>query len=70
MRRWGDEFVVHHALSNDTYRLDLHGGLVLEVLTRADTPIEATAIVGPGLSEQTVEDALAALSELGFTTSC
>jgi hypothetical protein len=73
MRRWGDEFVLHHSLSNDTYRLDLHGGLVLAVLTIADTPLTplaVAALVGNGLDEATVEEALASLAEHGFVTPC
>jgi hypothetical protein len=70
LRRWGDEFVVHHALSNDTYRLGLAGGLVLETLADADVPLTAAALASPGLPQAAVEEALEALAELGFVSPC
>lgn len=70
LRRWEDEYVVHHALSNDSHRLSEPAGLILAELLDAGSagltrPGEADA-----LPEETVQTCLAALRELGFVARC
>jgi predicted transcriptional regulator len=62
--------VVHHALSNDTYRLDLAGGLVLEALLVSRQPLPVEALADSGLDATTVADALTVLHDLGFVAPC
>jgi hypothetical protein len=68
---WGDEVVVHHALSNDTYRLSAQAGRVLAELSTA-AAAGTTSPVGwafdPGDAE--IQDTLLALAELGLVTPC
>lgn len=64
LHRWGDEFVVHHALSNDTYRLSAHAGEALVALMSPD------GIVDDGPVDPRREACLLALAELGLVTRC
>ena len=70
IHRWGDEYVVHHALSNDTYRLSLGAGRLLsEMMSAANEP----ANCGTSASLTCGADAeacLMALADLGFVTQC
>ena len=70
IRRWGDECVVHHALSNDTYRISARAGMILTELMGVDmnrgggndSPCETQGA--------DTEDALSALADLAFITEC
>src|SRR5512135_685164 len=70
IRRWHDEYVVHHALSNDTHRLSASAGLILLELLAAGSQ----GVPNPGrslaLSDDEVQATLVALAELGFATTC
>lgn len=71
LRQWGDEYVVHHALSNDTYRLSAPGGRILTELMAADLNHEDG--IGSDFSPEKHVDldiTLSALAELGFVTQC
>lgn len=69
LRAWGDEYVVHHALSNDTHRLSARAGqLLLKLACSADA-----GVCDDGALTLVDEETLAvleALSELGFVTQC
>lgn len=64
VRNWGDEYVVHHALSNDTYRLSATAGRILTQLM-ADGDLFTSPI-----DDADSEDCLSALAELGLVTQC
>ncbi|HMM86326.1 MAG: hypothetical protein ACLGIT_11390 [Gammaproteobacteria bacterium] len=64
MRRWGDEVVVHHALSNDTYRLSAQAGEALAALTTSG------GIVADDPADPHRDACLVALADLGFVTRC
>lgn len=68
--RWADEFVVHHALSNDTHRLSELAGCILQVLgtTGALDAEELARKVGRDTEE--VDAALAALEALDLIARC
>ncbi len=71
LRQWGDEYVVHHALSNDTYRLSAPGGRILTELMAAD--MSHAGGIGSSLLPEEHADvgiALSALAELGFVAQC
>lgn len=69
-RFWGDECLVHHALSNDSHRLAAWAGLLLMAV---DEQPEASSEV---LAEQfelpatTIDDTLAALARLDLVRRC
>jgi hypothetical protein len=70
IHRWGDEYVVHHGLSNDTYRLSVSAGILLVAIMAKGV---ATANGGAGvvLTDGTgTEICLSALADLGFVTQC
>ncbi len=64
VRRWGGEVVVHHALSNDTYRLTPQAGDVLTALMAAGGPLDG----GPVDARDAA--CLLALADLGLVTRC
>lgn len=68
-REYDGEVVVHHALSNDTYRLSASAGALLKGVIAAERgagPVTAAAITDDPQAEATLE----ALAELGFVTRC
>jgi hypothetical protein len=70
LRRWGNEVVVHHALSNDTYRLSATAGLALSQLM-PDDMVHADGMDGLiPLDDADIESALLTLAELGFVAQC
>jgi hypothetical protein len=70
IRRWGDEVVVHHALSNDTYRLSSDAGRALiEIMQAGRAGTSGFFVVGAG-DEPVHVYCLAALADLGLITRC
>ena len=68
--RWGDEYVVHHGLSNDTYRLSVSAGRLLsEIMAAAVAPSKGEASAGLTVDAE-AENCLSALADLGFVTQC
>ncbi len=68
---WGDEVVVHHALSNETYRLSAQAGRVLAALSAAAAAGTASpAGWAPDPADAEIQDTLLALAELGLVTPC
>jgi hypothetical protein len=70
VRNWGDEYVVHHALSNDTYRLSATAGRILTGLMTADVDYADGAVLGYPMDDAEAETCLWALAELGLITQC
>jgi hypothetical protein len=70
VRKWGDEYVVHHALSNDTYRLSATAGRLLSdmILMQSDHA-EGSRFACSAEDAETL-DCLSALAELGLVTEC
>ena len=64
VRVWDGEYVVHHALSNDTHRLSEAAGRILLKL------VAAGAGAPDAVSSEEVQATLQALAELGFVTQC
>ena len=65
-RYWDGEYVVHHAVSNDTHRLSGAAGQVLEQLAGFGE-IDATRLSeNCGLSEAELEEILSVLAQLEF----
>ena len=70
VRRWGDEYVVHHGLSNETYRLSLTaGGILSEIMAAAPAPDNVGASAG-SMDDAEAESCLSTLAGLGFVTEC
>lgn len=69
-RFWGDECLVHHALSNDTHRLAAWAGRLLMALTGMEAA--STEALAEYLDQDAdeVESALAALAELDLVRRC
>jgi hypothetical protein len=72
-RCWNDEWVIHHALANDTHRLTEPAGLILQHLV--DVPPNgglATLDLAErcGIHPDDAEDALQALAAVGFVAQC
>lgn len=70
LRRWGDECVVHHALSNDTYRVSDAAGRILAALGAASSLDAHELAVACELDAEVVEEALIELNELDFVSPC
>jgi PqqD family protein of HPr-rel-A system len=70
VRQWGDEYVVHHALSNDTHRLNRLAGLLLTTLRQAGAVDEDSLASACGADRETVADTLAALADLELVVWC
>ena len=69
LHTWGDECVVHHALSNDTYRLAGDAGRILSKLADA----AATGTSGPGVlvfDDPASQEVLEVLADLGLVEAC
>jgi hypothetical protein len=69
VHRWGDEYVVHHGLSNETYRLSLTAGAILCEIMAAATAANVGASVG-SMDDGEAQACLSTLAELGFVTEC
>jgi hypothetical protein len=70
IRRWGDECVVHHVLSNDTHRVSDAAGRILEALGTAPRLAVQDFVECCALEVSTVEQALVTLSDLDFLIPC
>ncbi len=68
--RWSDEYVAHHALSNDTYRLSATAGQILTELMAAETGRAVDMGNTASMEAADAERSLSALAELGFITQC
>lgn len=65
---WGDECVVHHALSNDTHRLAAWAGQLLLSLEEAGATSSEHLAERLERDPDEVEQALAALAQLELVT--
>ena len=69
-RHWGNEYVVHHALSNDTHRLAELGGRILSTLKQAG-PLDPASLAGAcGVSVEEVAATLDALAQVDLVARC
>lgn len=70
LHTWQGEYIVHHALSNDTHRLSESAGRILLELAAAGSQ----GVRDPGqslaLSDEEARTTLTALADLGFVTQC
>ena len=69
-RRWNGEYVVHHVLANDTYRLSVAAGSVLQCLAGAGGMDASEVARMCALDEDQTCATLTALAELGFVVPC
>jgi PqqD family protein of HPr-rel-A system len=70
LRRWDDEYVVHHAQSNDTHRISGTAGRILQMLSEAGM-LDIDGLVRDGeLDAVEVHETLLALAELDLVTQC
>ena len=70
-RHWDGEYVVHHALSNDTHRLSEFAGDVLLQLAACPAPIGSAALAEAlDAEDEEVAATLLALAEVGFVQAC
>lgn len=69
-RTWGDESVVHHALSNDSYRLAEPAGTLLQALLGGAASTSASLAAARGLDPQEVDCTLRTLIELNLVVRC
>ena len=69
-RRWDDEFVVHHALANDTHRLSAPAGRALEYLATVGSIDSLDLAHACAIGEDQASETLTALAELGFVEQC
>ena len=69
-RTWGDETVVHHALSNDTYRLAEPAGALLQKLVCGGAATPAALAAVHGLDPETIESTLRTLIDLNLVVRC
>jgi PqqD family protein of HPr-rel-A system len=70
IRRWGEECVVYHALSNDTHRVADAAGRILEALATAPSLSARDLEERCTLDADVVQDALATLGDLDFVVPC
>ena len=70
-RHWDGEYVVHHALSNDTHRLSDFAGHVLLHLAACPGPVSCETLAGAlCANDEDVAATLQALAEVGFVQAC
>ena len=69
-RLWNGEYVVHHALSNDTHRLSATAGRILQDLAAAGSLSTDALSRSLSLDDGEVCGTLAVLAELGFAAQC
>lgn len=70
-RQWDGEYVVHHALSNDTFRLSELAGRVLLALRASPAPCSVAALaVACGMAPDETEETLENLEAVGLVHPC
>lgn len=69
-RTWGDETVVHHALSNDTYRLAEPVGALLQTLADGKATTPASLAAATGVDPESIESTLRSLIDLNLVVRC
>lgn len=69
LRQWHDECVVHHALSNDTYRLSLIAAEMVEYLLSTGVQPESYLCQHFSLESGELHDMLQELSRLNIVES-
>jgi transcription initiation factor IIE alpha subunit len=65
-RFWDDEYVFHHALSNDTHRLSEPAGAILLYLLEHGETAEDKLATSCGLDREDVDIILSALTKIDF----
>jgi PqqD family protein of HPr-rel-A system len=65
-RHWDGEYVVHHALSNDTHRLSDAAGRILELLAQSGELVESSLVERSGVPTENLATVLSVLAELGL----
>jgi hypothetical protein len=65
-RSWDGEYVIHHALSNDTHRLSDAAGQVLAQMVQAGELTASSLAERCGLSESELATILSVLAQLDF----
>lgn len=63
-RHWDGEYVVHHALSNDTHRLSEAAGHVLELLAQSGGLVESSLAERSGVPTESLAEVLSVLAQL------
>lgn len=70
-RLWSSEYVVHHALSNDTFRLSEAAGRMLVCMSECSAPRTVPTLAAVcEMNEADVQSVLDQLAELGFVIQC
>jgi PqqD family protein of HPr-rel-A system len=69
-RNWGGEYVVHHALSNDTHRVTKFAGRLLSVLQRSGALDLRSLARECGAESEEIAATLAALAQLDLVARC
>lgn len=69
-RTWGEETVVHHALSNDTYRLAEPAGALLQTVVGGEAATPAALAVALGVDPEAIESTLRTLLDLNLVVRC
>jgi len=70
VRRWDGEYVVHHALSNDTHRLTELAGRALLVLKHMGALDPDSLARECGVDREELDETLAALAEVNLIVRC
>jgi PqqD family protein of HPr-rel-A system len=69
-RQWGGEYVVHHALSNDTHRVTEFAGRLLTALLRSGA-LDLRSLAGEcGADSEETAETLEALAQLDLVARC
>ena len=69
-RHWGGEYVVRHALSNDTHRLTEFAGRLLSALQRSG-PLDLGSLARKcGAENEEIAETLVALAQLDLVARC
>jgi PqqD family protein of HPr-rel-A system len=69
-RHWGGEYVVHHALSNDTHRVTEFAGRLLSALQRSGAVDLRSLARECGAETEEVAETLAVLAQLHLVARC